>query len=134
MPSSPIRKLAPFADAAKKEGVQVYHLNIGQPDIETPHIMMEAVQQANLKVLEYTDSRGILSLRKKLAAYYISKGMDVNYEDVLITIGGSEAILFAFRSYLLKNLLQRHHFLWIEIGTLIIWIFLSSMTCFVINI
>ena len=59
MPSSPIRKLAPFADAAKKEGVQVYHLNIGQPDIETPHIMMEAVQQANLKVLEYTDSRGI---------------------------------------------------------------------------
>ena len=91
MPSSPIRKLAPFADAAKKEGVQVYHLNIGQPDIATPSIMLEAVQQANLKVLEYTDSRGILSLRKKLAAYYISKGIDVTYEDVLITIGGSEA-------------------------------------------
>ena len=100
MPSSPIRKLAPFADAAKKEGVQVYHLNIGQPDIETPHIMMEAVQQANLKVLEYTDSRGILSLRMKLADYYISKGIDVNHEDVLITIGGSEAILFAFMACL----------------------------------
>jgi len=100
MPSSPIRKLAPFADAAKKEGVKVYHLNIGQPDIETPHIMMEAVQQANLKVLEYTDSRGILNLRKKLAAYYISKRIDVTYEDVLITIGGSEAILFAFMACL----------------------------------
>lgn len=100
MPSSPIRKLAPFADAAKKEGVQVYHLNIGQPDIATPSIMLEAVQQANLKVLEYTDSRGILSLRMKLADYYISKGIDVNHEDVLITIGGSEAILFAFMACL----------------------------------
>ena len=100
MPSSPIRKLAPFADAAKKEGVQVYHLNIGQPDIATPSVMLEAVQQANLKVLEYTDSRGILSLRKKLATYYNSKGIDVDYEDVLITIGGSEAILFAFMACL----------------------------------
>ena len=100
MPSSPIRKLAPFADAAKKEGVQVYHLNIGQPDIATPIVMLEAVQQANLKVLEYTDSRGILSLRKKLAKYYNSKGIDVDYEDVLITIGGSEAILFAFMACL----------------------------------
>ena len=100
MPSSPIRKLAPFADAAKKEGVQVYHLNIGQPDIATPSVMLEAVQQANLKVLEYTDSRGILSLRKKLAKYYNSKGIDVDYEDVLITIGGSEAILFAFMACL----------------------------------
>jgi len=65
MPSSPIRKLAAFADAAKKEGVKVYHLNIGQPDIETPNIMMEAVKNADLKVLEYTDSAGILSFRKK---------------------------------------------------------------------
>ena len=100
MPSSPIRKLAPFADAAKKEGVQVYHLNIGQPDIATPIVMLEAVQQANLKVLAYTDSQGILSLRKKLAAYYDSKSIDVNYEYVLITIGGSEAILFAFMACL----------------------------------
>ena len=71
MPASPIRKLVPFAEAAKKKGVHVYHLNIGQPDIETPHIMMEAVQHANLKVLEYTDSRGILSLRKN--TQHISK-------------------------------------------------------------
>ncbi len=100
MPSSPIRKLATFADAAKKEGVKVYHLNIGQPDIETPSIMMEAVKHADLKVLEYTDSAGILSFRKKLAAYYITKGIEVSYEDILITIGGSEGILFAFMACL----------------------------------
>jgi aspartate aminotransferase len=100
MPSSPIRKLAGFADAAKKEGVKVYHLNIGQPDIETPGIMMEAVKNADLKVLEYTDSAGILSFRKKLAEYYISKGIDVDYSDILITIGGSEGILFAFMACL----------------------------------
>ena len=100
MPSSPIRKLAPFADIAKKEGVKVYHLNIGQPDIETPSIMMHAVHQANLKVLEYTDSAGILSFRKKLAEYYISKGIQVDYTNILITIGGSEAILFAFMACL----------------------------------
>lgn len=100
MPSSPIRKLAPFADAAKKEGVNVYHLNIGQPDIATPSIMLDAVHDANLKVLEYTDSKGILSLRKKLATYYKSKSIEVDYEDVLITIGGSEAILFAFMACL----------------------------------
>ncbi|MEY4278247.1 MAG: hypothetical protein RL377_251, partial [Bacteroidota bacterium] len=100
MPSSPIRKLAAFADAAKKEGVKVYHLNIGQPDIETPSIMMEAVSNAHLKVLEYTDSAGILSFRKKLAEYYISKGIQVDYNDILITIGGSEGILFAFMACL----------------------------------
>jgi len=100
MPSSPIRKLAALADAAKKEGVKVYHLNIGQPDIETPSIMMEAVKNADLKVLEYTDSAGILSFRKKLAAYYITKGIHVSYEDILITIGGSEGILFAFMACL----------------------------------
>ena len=100
MPSSPIRKLAGFADAAKKEGVKVYHLNIGQPDIETPSIMMDAVKNADLKVLEYTDSAGILSFRKKLAEYYISKGIDIDYSDILITIGGSEGILFAFMACL----------------------------------
>ncbi len=100
MPSSPIRKLAPFAEAAKKEGVKVYHLNIGQPDIETPSVMMEAVKNANLKVLEYTDSAGILSFRKKLAEYYHSKDIQVSYEDILITIGGSEGILFAFMACL----------------------------------
>jgi aspartate aminotransferase len=100
MPSSPIRKLASFADTAKKEGVKVYHLNIGQPDIETPKVMMDAVRNAHLKVLEYTDSAGILSFRKKLAAYYQYKEIDVNYSDILITIGGSEGILFAFMACL----------------------------------
>ncbi len=100
MPSSPIRKLASFADTAKKEGVKVYHLNIGQPDIETPKVMIDAVRNAYLKVLEYNDSAGILSFRKKLAAYYQSKEIDVNYSDILITIGGSEGILFAFMACL----------------------------------
>jgi aspartate aminotransferase len=100
MPSSPIRKLAGYADEAKKNGVQVYHLNIGQPDIETPKVMMDAVNAANLKVLEYTDSAGILSFRKKLAAYYQSKNIKVDYSDILITIGGSEGILFAFMACL----------------------------------
>lgn len=100
MPSSPIRKLANYAEAAKKEGVKVYHLNIGQPDIETPAIMMEAVRNAEMKVLEYTDSAGILSFRKKLAAYYQSKNISVDYTDILITIGGSEGILFAFMACL----------------------------------
>lgn len=100
MPSSPIRKLASFAEAAKKEGVKVYHLNIGQPDIETPSIMMDAVRNADMKVLEYTDSAGILSFRKKLAEYYQSKQINVDFNDILITIGGSEGILFAFMSCL----------------------------------
>jgi aspartate aminotransferase len=100
MPSSPIRKLASYAEAAKKEGVKVYHLNIGQPDIETPSVMMEAVRNADMKVLEYTDSAGILSFRKKLAGYYQSKKINVDYSDILITIGGSEGILFAFMACL----------------------------------
>lgn len=100
MPSSPIRRLSSYAEAAKKDGVKVYHLNIGQPDIETPISMLEAVQNAKLKILEYTDSAGILSFRKKLAAYYQSKNINVDYEDILITIGGSEAILFAFMACL----------------------------------
>ena len=100
MPSSPIRKLAIYAENAKKDGVKVYHLNIGQPDIETPTVMMDAVSNAHLKVLEYTDSAGILSFRKKLAAYYNSKNIEVDFSDILITIGGSEGILFAFMACL----------------------------------
>lgn len=100
MPSSPIRKLAIYAENAKKDGVKVYHLNIGQPDIETPSVMIDAVSNAHLKVLEYTDSAGILSFRKKLADYYNSKNIDVDYTDILITIGGSEGILFAFMACL----------------------------------
>ena len=71
MPSSPIRKLSTFADAAKSEGVKVYHLNIGQPDIETPSVLMEKVKRSNIKVLEYTESAGFLSLRKKMALFYL---------------------------------------------------------------
>jgi aspartate aminotransferase len=100
MPSSPIRKLAAYADAAKKQGVKVYHLNIGQPDIETPAVMMDAVRENHLKILEYTDSAGILSFRKKLAEYYQSKQLNIQYEDILITIGGSEGILFALMACL----------------------------------
>lgn len=100
MPSSPIRKLTGYADEAKKKGVKIYHLNIGQPDIETPSVMMDAVSNAHLKVLEYTDSAGILSFRKKLAAYYQSKEINIDYNDILITIGGSEGILFAFMACL----------------------------------
>ena len=100
MPSSPIRKLTGYADEAKKKGVKIYHLNIGQPDIETPSVMMDAVSNAHLKVLEYTDSAGILSFRKKLATYYQSKEINIDYNDILITIGGSEGILFAFMACL----------------------------------
>ncbi|PZP48318.1 MAG: pyridoxal phosphate-dependent aminotransferase [Pseudopedobacter saltans] len=96
MPASPIRKLVPFADAAKKKGIKVYHLNIGQPDIETPKVAMDAVRNVDMKVLEYGHSAGIESYRKKLAEYYNRVGIDVSYEDILITTGGSEALLFGF--------------------------------------
>lgn len=96
MPASPIRKLVPFADAAKKKGIKVFHLNIGQPDIETPRVAMDAVRNVDMKVLEYGHSAGIESYRKKLAEYYNRVGIDVSYEDILITTGGSEALLFGF--------------------------------------
>ncbi len=92
MPPSPIRKLAPFAEQAKSEGVKVYHLNIGQPDIPTPKIGMDAVRCNNLTVVEYSHSQGIESLRRRLAQYYRDKGIDVNHRQIMITNGGSEAI------------------------------------------
>lgn len=98
MPSSPIRKLVPYADAAKQRGVHVYHLNIGQPDIETPEGARNAVRNADIKVIEYSHSAGILSYRKKLAEYYKSVGIDITENDIIVTNGGSEAILFAFNS------------------------------------
>ncbi|HEY4209048.1 MAG TPA: pyridoxal phosphate-dependent aminotransferase [Puia sp.] len=98
MPASPIRKLVPYAEAAKKRGVKVYHLNIGQPDIETPKMTLDAVRHFDFKVLEYSHSAGNESYRKKLAAYYKRAGMDVDYRQIIITTGGSEAILFAFMS------------------------------------
>ncbi len=100
MPASPIRKLVPYAEAAKKRGVQVYHLNIGQPDIETPPSTLEAVRHFNFKVLEYSHSAGNESYRRKLVNYYGKKGININYEQILITTGGSEAILFGFLSCL----------------------------------
>ncbi len=96
MPPSPIRKLVPYAEAAKKRGTQVFHLNIGQPDIETPKAMMDAVRHADFKVLEYSHSAGNESYRKKLVTYYQSVGIDVTPQQIIVTTGGSEAILFGF--------------------------------------
>lgn len=95
MPPSPIRKLRPFADAAKKAGRKVYHLNIGQPDIKTPKGMMDAVRNINLDVLEYGPSEGLDSYRNALPRYYQERGMDVTAEDILVTTAGSEAIFMA---------------------------------------
>lgn len=98
MPESPIRKLVPFAEAAKKRGTKVYHLNIGQPDIKTPEVALNAVKNANIEVLEYSHSAGFESYRNKLAAYYQKQGLPVNTEDIIITTGGSEALMFAMGS------------------------------------
>jgi aspartate aminotransferase len=95
MPSSPIRKLVPYADVAKKAGRKIYHLNIGQPDIETPSTFLNAVKNSNIKVLEYSHSAGIESYRKKLATYYNGFKIPVDWHDIIITTGGSEAIEIA---------------------------------------
>lgn len=94
MPASPIRKLVPFAEVAKKKGTKVYHLNIGQPDIETPKLILDAVRHSDFKVLEYSHSAGNESYRRKLVGYYQSVGINVDYTQIIITTGGSEAILF----------------------------------------
>src|SRR6185312_16188620 len=98
MPPSPIRKLVPFAEAAKKRGTKVYHLNIGQPDIETPKAILDAVKHADIKVLEYSHSAGMESYRKKLVEYYKRNDIDVNQNQIIVTTGGSEAIAFAIMS------------------------------------
>ena len=100
MPASPIRKLVPFAEVAKLKGIKVHHLNIGQPDVETPPAIVNAVKNANIKVLEYSHSAGNESYRKKLTEYYKKVGINLNYNQIIITAGGSEAILFAFLSCL----------------------------------
>ncbi|MBC7421901.1 MAG: pyridoxal phosphate-dependent aminotransferase, partial [Ferruginibacter sp.] len=100
MPASPIRKLVPFAEAAKKRGTKVYHLNIGQPDIETPPQVLDAVRNSDFKVLEYSHSAGNESYRKKMAEYYSRSGINVTQEEIIITTGGSEAILFGFMACL----------------------------------
>lgn len=100
IPSSPIRKLAPLANNAKARGIKVYHLNIGQPDLPTPESALEAVRKIDRKVLEYSPSQGFLSLRKKLADYYSKYRIELSPDDIIVTSGGSEAVLFAFMSCL----------------------------------
>ncbi len=98
MPESPIRKLVPYAEEAKKKGRNIYHLNIGQPDIPTPKIAMDAIRNNRLEVVEYSHSAGNESYRRKLAAYYQKLDIDVDHTQILITTGGSEAILFGMFS------------------------------------
>lgn len=100
MPPSPIRKLVPYAEAAKKKGVQVYHLNIGQPDIETPKPVLDAVRQSEFKILEYSHSAGNESYRRKLTGYYKKFDITVDHTEIIVTTGGSEAILFGFMACL----------------------------------
>lgn len=100
MPPSPIRKLVPFAEKAKAQGIKVHHLNIGQPDIETPPTIMDAVKNADIKVLAYSHSAGNESYRKKLVQYYQKNGISVTPEQIIITAGGSEAIVFGMMACL----------------------------------
>ena len=103
MPSSPIRKLVPYAEQAKSEGVNVYHLNIGQPDIKTPKIALNAVKNNNIDVLAYSQSEGSAQYREKLAKYYKSKSIDVKANNIIITTGGSEALSFTLGSIMDPN-------------------------------
>jgi aspartate aminotransferase len=98
MPESPIRKLVPYAEAAKEKGRKIYHLNIGQPDIETPEVALNAIRNYDSKVIEYSHSAGMLSLRKKLTEYYKTVGIDVTPDQIIVGAGASEALLFAFQS------------------------------------
>lgn len=100
MPASPIRKLVPYAEEAKRKGRKVYHLNIGQPDIPTPQVALDAVKNNDLKVVEYSHSAGFESYRKGLAKYYQGLGIDITHNDMIITTGGSEAITIAFMTCL----------------------------------
>lgn len=98
MPLSPIRKLVPFAEQAKKEGVKVFHLNIGQPDIKTPEVALNAIKNSNLEVLEYSRSEGSETYRKKLSYYYKKNNIQIGADNIIITTGGSEALMFTFGS------------------------------------
>ena len=98
MPESPIRKLVPFAEEAKKKGIKVHHLNIGQPDIKTPQVALNAIKSNTLEILEYSRSEGSEEYRTKIAAYYGKNNIFVSAKDIIVTTGGSEALLFAFGS------------------------------------
>ena len=114
MPASPIRKLAPLADAAKQRGVHVFHLNIGQPDLPTPQAAIDAIRNIDRKVLEYSPSAGYRSYREKLVGYYAKFNINLTADDIIITSGGSEAVIFSFLSCLQsgkgnrKRLLRQH--------------------------
>ena len=98
MPASPIRKLVPYAEQAKKNGKTVYHLNIGQPDIETPQVVLDKMKNLDLKVVEYSHSAGFQSYRDGLASYYSNLGIELDSDkEIMITTGGSEALIFAFQ-------------------------------------
>ena len=98
MPESPIRKLVPYAEKAKKKGIKVFHLNIGQPDIETPKSALKAVKNADIKVLAYSKSEGDLNLREKISDYYARHNVEISSSDIIITSGASEALLFTIGS------------------------------------
>jgi len=100
MPESPIRKLVPYADATKSRGIKVYHLNIGQPDIETPKVALDAIKNFNLKVIEYSHSAGILSYRKKLTEYYKKVGINITPDEIIVGSGASETLLFTLQTCL----------------------------------
>src|SRR5258708_209895 len=100
MPASPIRKLVPFAEQAKRDGIKIYHLNIGQPDIETPETMLNAIHNFSPKVVEYSHSAGIESYRRKLPLYYKKHNIHLDYKDIIVTTGGSEAIEIAMMACL----------------------------------
>ena len=100
MPASPIRKLAPLADAAKQRGIHVFHLNIGQPDLPTPQVAIDAIRNIDRKVLEYSPSAGYRSYREKLVGYYDKYNIKLTADDIIITSGGSEAVLFSFMACL----------------------------------
>jgi len=98
MPESPIRKLVPYAEEAKKRGIKVFHLNIGQPDIKTPDIALKAIKENDIEVLSYSHSAGFQSYRNKLAKYYQRNNMNISSEEIIVTTGGSEALLFTIGS------------------------------------
>ena len=98
MPESPIRKLVPYAEDAKKRGIKVFHLNIGQPDIKTPEVALDAVKNNTVKVLEYSRSEGSEAYREKIASYYNKRNIPVTANEIIVTTGGSEALLFAMGS------------------------------------
>ena len=100
MPESPIRKLVPLSNAAKERGVKVYHLNIGQPDLPSPKEGLDILKSIDRKVLEYSPSEGLLTLRQKLEKYYKRFNINVDVDDIIVTTGGSEAVLFAFMACL----------------------------------